>query len=177
MNGKDHFMLGCKLFGVYCLVLAIPAILATIPTFIPFQGGNENTRQIMMVTAIATRLLPALYIISGFYLIRGGERLYQFAYPNQEGHASISEEKLLLFVKMLGLFLIIGYFPDLLRSISYYITQRIQPMYNLLQEQQFTYLNAAASVWGVGVGIYLLTGGRFVVKVAFKAFPRRRKGR
>jgi hypothetical protein len=171
MTGKDYFILGCKLFGIYCLVLAIPAILAVIPAFTSVPGSNEDTRQIMRVVAIATSILPVLYISSGFYLIRGGDRLYQFAYPNETTNTNISEEKLLLFVKMLGLFLIIGNVPELLRSLSYYITQRIQPMYNLLTEQQFTYLNAAANIWGVIVGIYMLKGGRFIAKVALKTFP------
>src|SRR3990172_7275773 len=103
MTGKDYFILGCKLFGIYCLVLAIPAILAVIPAFTPVPGSNEDTRQIMRVLAIATGLLPVLYISSGFYLIRGGERLYQFAYPNETTNTNIPKEKLLLFVKMLGL--------------------------------------------------------------------------
>jgi hypothetical protein len=171
MTGKDYFILGCKLFGIYCLVLAIPAIIGVIPTVVPVPGSNEDTRQIMRVVAIATCLLPVLFISSGLYLLRGGERLYQFAYPNETVKATIPEEKLLLFVKMLGLFLIISNVPDLLRAISYYITQRIQPMYNLMAEQQFTYLNAAASIWGVVTGIYFIKGGRFVAKYALKTLP------
>jgi hypothetical protein len=174
MNGKDYFILGCKLFGVYCLVLAVPAILAAIPSFVS-PGGTEEYRKIMMVRAIAMRLLPVIYVIGGFYLIRGGERLYRFAYPEETVHVNLLEGKLLLFVKMLGLFLVVNYFPVLLQTILSYITYTTHPLYNLMQEQQFTYLNAASSVWGVGVGIYLLKGGKFVAKIALKTLSRTSK--
>ncbi len=172
MNGKDYFILGCKLFGVYCLVLGVPTILLTIPTFIQPMGLDLKYKKIMMATVIATRLLPVFYIIGGFYLLRGGERLYQLAYPDETVHTELLEGKLLLFIKMLGLFLIVNYFPVLLQTISSYITYTTAPMYyDLMQQQQFTYLNAASSVWGVGVGIYLLKDGGFVAKVTLKTLP------
>ncbi|MDH4230818.1 MAG: hypothetical protein OEW04_02185 [Nitrospirota bacterium] len=171
MKSKDYFILGCKLFGIYCLVLGVPTLLTTIPTFVQTQM-DEDYRRIMMATKIATRLLPVIFILGGFYLIRGGARLYHFAYPDENENRNQIEEKLLLFLKMLGIYLVISYFPDLLKTISSYIAYSNAPkIFNLMQEQQYTYVNAASSIWGVGVGLYLFRGGKFIVSMAMKSLP------
>jgi hypothetical protein len=52
MAGKDYFILGCKLFGIYCLVLGIPGLIAVIPTFMQPAGLGAELHQLYLVIGI-----------------------------------------------------------------------------------------------------------------------------
>ena len=170
MAGKDYFILGCKLFGIYCLVLGIPSLIAVIPTFIQPEGLSSEFHQLYMVTAITTRMIPVVYIIGGLYLLFGGKRLFQLAYPEDFEISMNIKGKFTLFVKMMGIYLVVSYFPDFLKSISSYFAYTNAPrMFNMIREQQFTYLNAASSIFGVVFGFYLLKSGNFIINVAMKS--------
>lgn len=173
MKPEEYFVLGCKLFGVYCLVLGIPAIVATIPTFVQTKDMAGDYQRLYTATVIATRLIPITYIAMGAYLIRGGERLLRFAYPEGAEYSDKIREKLNLFLRFLGIFLVISYFPDLLRTISSYIAYTHAPKYfDMFQERRFSYVHAASSLWGVGCGYYLLSGGKFIEKIALQSMTR-----
>lgn len=72
MKTKDYFILGSKLFGIWCLFQGIVGLIAVIPSFIfPDKLGPEMHR-IYMVTAVVARIIPILFIVVGIYLLRGG---------------------------------------------------------------------------------------------------------
>ena len=61
MGHREHFLVGCKLFGVYSLSLDLPALAETIPTF--FSTGPvryEAYRRALMASELATRLVPVI---------------------------------------------------------------------------------------------------------------------
>ncbi len=170
MKPEEYFVLGCKLFGVYCFVLGVPALVTTIPSFVQPQDMSSDYQKMYTATVIATRLIPIIYIAMGMYLIRGGGKLLRFAYPEGVEFSNKTREKLSLFLRFLGLFLLISYFPDLLRTIASYIAYTNAPKYfNMFQEKKFSYVNAASSFWGVGCGFYLLKGGRLIEKLALES--------
>jgi hypothetical protein len=131
--------------------------------------------RIFLATAIVARIIPILFIVAGIYLLRGGSRLYRFAYPNETEEDDL-EWKFTVFVKMLGIYLLVVYIPDLLRTASaYFVYLNAPPFYDLFREKQFTYLNAASSVGGVLLGIYLLRSGKVFIRMALKGIRREPK--
>lgn len=170
MKPHEFFVLGCKLFGVYCFVLGVPAFATMIPTFVQPQDITGEYKRMYTATVIATRLIPIIYIAMGINLIRGGKKLLRFAYPQGAEYSDKTREKLNLFLRFLGVFLVISYFPNLLHTISSFIAYTNAPKYfDMFQERNFSYVNAASSIWGVGCGFYLLKGGRFIEKFAFQS--------
>ena len=173
MTDRDYFFLGCKLFGVYCLVLGFPYVLAIIPTIFSPQDLGWEYERILLAAKIATWLIPIVYITGGFYLIKDGRFLYQLAYSGGIETKPDLEGKLTLFVKMLGIFLIVTYFPSLLRTISNFIVYTNAPKYyEMFAQRQFTYLNAASSIGAVIFGIYLLKGGKTLIRMCLSGLKR-----
>lgn len=158
-------MLGCKLFGVYCLFLSLPYIAAAIPTFTATKELGEEYAQIMFLTKVVTWLIPIFYISLGVYLIKNGRMIHQFAYtePNKNDGTG-NRQKFTLYLKMLGMFLIINNFPDFLKSITSYFTYTNAPnIYDLFRERQYAYVNFIPSLGGLLFGLYLLKSGEYFV--------------
>jgi len=169
MKARDYFVLGSKLFGIWCLFQGIVGLIAVIPTFMsPDKLGPEMNR-IYIVTAIVSRIIPVLFIVAGIYLLRAADRLYEFAYPGEGGQGTDLESKFVLFVKMLGIYLLVRYIPDLLRTASEcFVYLNAPPYFEMFRERQFTYLNAASSIGGVLLGIYLLRSGKVFIRMGLK---------
>ena len=169
MKARDYFIVGSKLFGIWCLFQGIVGVIAAIPTFMsPPKLGPEMGR-IYMAAALVGRIIPVLFFVSGIYLLRGGNRLYEFAYPGKPEQATDLEWKFVLFVKMLGIYLLVVYIPDLLRTASEcFVYLNAPPYFEMFRERQFTYLNAASSIGGVLLGIYLLRSGKVFIRMGLK---------
>ncbi|MCJ7509050.1 MAG: hypothetical protein MUO85_10055, partial [candidate division Zixibacteria bacterium] len=71
--------------------------------------------------------------------------------------------------------LLVIYIPDLLRSLTVYFVYRNAPKYfsDIYQQQQLTYRNAASSIGGVLLGIYLLRSGRWFISMGLKAIQKK----
>jgi hypothetical protein len=174
MKARDYFVLGSKLFGVWCLFQGIVGLVAAIPTFIFPDNLGPEMHRIYFATAVVGRIIPVLFIASGIYLLRGGGRLYKFAYPGEEEQGTDLEWKFTVFVKMLGIYLLVLYTPDLLRTLSaYFVYLNAPPYFDMFQQRQFTYTNAASSIGGVLLGIYLLRSGRWFIRMGLKAIQKK----
>jgi len=177
MKARDYFILGSKLFGIWCLFQGIVGLIAAIPTFMSPDNLRPEVHKIYMATAVVARIIPILFIASGIYLLRGGDRLYKFAYPGEAEQTTDLELKFTVFVKMLGIYLLVHYIPDLLKTLSAFFVYLNAPVYfDMFQQRQFTYINAASSVGGVILGIYLLRSGKWFIRMGLKSIQKKPNG-
>ena len=169
MDTKSCLKFGCKLFGVYCLLTGVPTLALAISTF--FSSGNMpiEIQQAYFVTTMVTRLIPVLYIGGGLYLLGAGESIYKFAYSEQEENQNDFEEKFTLALKILGVYLVVRYLPNLLVSISELVTKTTAPpMYQMMSEHQFNITNTISNIAGFLLGLYLLRSGKWFIKYGLK---------
>lgn len=177
MKARDYFILGSKLFGIWCLFHGVVGLIAAIPTFMSPGNLQPEMHKIYMATAVVARIIPILFIASGIYLLRGGDRLYKFAYPAEAVQGTDLESKFAVFVKMLGIYLLVLYIPDLLKTLSAFLVYlNAPPYFDMFQQRQFTYTNAASSIGGVLLGIYLLRSGRWFIRMGLKAIQKNPNG-
>ncbi len=170
MNSREYFILGSKLLGVWCLFMSILTLGAAITTFAGGPEMGDEYANIMFLTRIVTRIIPIVYIVVGIYLLKNGTVLHNFAYPPEDSPQQSFDlpEKFALFLKLLGVYLIVSYFPDLLKSIlSYFTYSNAPPAFDLFREKQFTYVNLLPSVVGILLGFYLLKSGQFFIRLSF----------
>ena len=172
MTAKEYFILGCKLFGVYCLVLAISGVLSVFLGVIEIvRGYQDMSRLSAMVIPVLLigQCFPLIYMVSGIYLLTSGEAFYKFAYPG-ENKGVVPGDKFLLYLKMLGIFLVLKYVPDFIKFISQLVFIVISPPYITLGEATRSGLsNFVVSLWGIMFGLYLVRDGQWVAKMALKS--------
>ena len=175
MKPREYFILGSKLFGVWCLFQGIVDLVGLIPTFISLDSLRPEFDRIYFATVVVRRIITVLYIASGIYLLRGGGRLYRFAYPGEEEQGTDLEWKFTVLVKMLGIYLLVLYIPDLLASLAAFFVYQNVPRHftELLQQRQFAYGKAASSIGGVLLGIYLLRSGRWFISLGLEAVQKK----
>jgi len=162
MTDRELFFLGCKLFGLYCLVLGFPYIIAIIPLFFPQPEVPEGYRQILRISKVVSFLIPIIYISGGFYLIKDSNFLYELAYRGKINHASDFSGKILVFIKMLGLFLVVDFFPDVLKQISEFLISINTPkVFDLFSQSNFTISHGISSIGSMIFGIYLFISGKY----------------
>ena len=170
MKVREYFDLGCKLFGVYFLFLSVPLFIATISTFYPIKDISPDFEKYLTFYTLITRALPIIYVIIGVYLLKNSRKLTAFAYRSiEEPIISESSEKFRLFLKMLGIYLFSEYLPDLLLSITSYLTYSNAPkVLDFLTQQQYAHKNFIPSAVAIVLGIYLVRDGRFFVNLGFR---------
>lgn len=174
MKPQDYFIIGCKLFGIWCLFQGIIGLVGTIPTFFSPTTMDSNILDIYKATVIVNRLIPILYIICGIYLLKNSPFFYRFACSGTVEDISPLEEQFTIFVKMLGLYLLVIYITDLMQLISSWFVYSHAPVYvDMIKEKQYVYTNAASTITAVLLGFYLLKSGKIFIRLGFKSIEPR----
>lgn len=168
MKVQDYFNLGCKLFGVYFIFLSVPLFISAISTFYSGEFSSPDFDKYLKFYKVIARVLPFIYVFIGVTLIKYSEKIFAFAYKFDQPDLSETSEKFRLFLKMLGIYLIADYLPDLIKSVTSYLTYSNAPkILNFFTQQQFAYTNFFPSIVAIVLGIYLLRDGNFFVKLGF----------
>ena len=170
MKVQDYFNLGCKLFGVYFLFLSVPLCITAISTFYPAQSLSQEFDKYLTFYKIISRLLPIIYLVIGVYLIRNSEKIFKFAYGKIDSpDLNKNSEKFRLFLKMLGIYLIADYLPDLIKSVTSYLTYSNAPkVLDFITQQRYASTNFVPSLTAIVLGVYLIRDGKFFVNLGFK---------
>jgi hypothetical protein len=169
MTTKSYFIIGCKLLSIYCFILGAPLLFNAISTFFMAMDIPPDLKTSYFVGNLVMRITPIFLIGSGLYLLNKSEKVFEFAYIDRVTQASKIEESLLLAIKACGIFLIIQYSPDLLQSISSFVSYKTAPpVFDMLQQSSFLYKNAFSSIFGVSLGFYLLKDGSFFLRQGIK---------
>jgi len=169
MTTKGLFIIGCKLLSIYCFIVGAPLLFNAISTFFISIDMPPELKTSYFIGNTVVRITPIFLIGSGAYLLKNGEKIFEFAYKNKETQDSKIEEGLLLAIKACGIFLIIQYFPDLLQSISSFLSYKIAPqVFDMIEQKSFLFKNAFSSIFSVSLGFYLLKDGSFFLRQGIK---------
>ena len=119
---------------------------------------------------ITTRAIPIIYLFFGIYLLKNGRLVHNYAYPDNdeiEEHDRLNNyDKFTLFLKFLGIYIIVTSFPDLLKAITSYFTYTNAPeVFMFTGQRQFTYINFLPSIVSIAIGFYLLKSGKIFVQI------------
>jgi hypothetical protein len=148
MNQREWFVLGSKLVGVYCLVLAVPTFITAISATLVRPDYPQDMARIYKVYSLFAVLTPLLLSIFGFYLIKSGSIVHELAYPNG-GNGELHLEGLFTVgVKVYGVYLLGGNMVARLKIISNYIFVSNAP----------GYVSVAQEVYGIQTNIFPTIG-------------------
>jgi hypothetical protein len=171
MTSRDYFIVGCKLFGVWCFVLFLTDIFRVIRTLFVQQNLSPDIAGFWRLTKLFGILKVASFFGLGVYLIRYGDFVHNIAYPNDtySDHMTL-RETFTLALKLLGMYLIIIYIPYFLDVLSRYIVYINSPKYiDMTDTRDFLLMTVSPTVGAIILGIYLVKSGDFFSKIGLRS--------
>ena len=95
MDARYYFVLGSKLIGLYCLVLAVIYFVPVVGSFFSrtYQRGEADYYAIIYFALILT---PVLLAGIGLYLIKDGALVHNLAFPETGSELTVGMESLFL---------------------------------------------------------------------------------
>jgi hypothetical protein len=170
MNQKEYFILACKVFGIYCLVLSLHQITVSFPVFFLSGDYPDDMKRYLKVSQLHAWLSPAILLVIGIYLIKDGRILHKLAYPYIDDELNMDLRGVFkLFLKMLGVFLIVTRIPQFLEVISRYFAYTNAPKYlGTMENKEFVYIYGLESIVTILCGFYLLLRGDFFLKIGLQ---------
>jgi hypothetical protein len=163
---SDLFAVGTRIIGILAIIKAIMVLIMTVPSlFGHHYPGWAMHMQIM------TMVYPLALLLIGIYLLSCTDRLVRKFYPDAEEIATESAQTVFsLTMKITGMVLIVYFIPDLLRVLSnaLYIGYYRPLGIDTIDQQLLVAERSLAMLVSILLGFYLLHGGRFFARLAFK---------
>lgn len=175
MSPRDYFIVGCKLFGIWCFLLFLTDIFQVIRSLFVQQNLSPEIAGLWRFTKLFGVLKVASFFGLGVYLVRYGDFVHNIAYPNDESSDHMTlRETFTLALKILGMYLIIIYIPYLLEVLSRYIVYINSPKYiDMTDTRDFLLMTVSPTVGAIILGIYLVKSGNFFSKIGLGSIQKK----
>lgn len=169
LTASDLFAAGARIIGILAIIKGINLLIMTVPTAFGLYG------QYYPDWAVAQQIIPLIYplvlLLTGIYLLTGIGGLVKKFYPNAEELALESARSVFkLAMKITGMVLIVFAVPELLRLLSNALYMGYYQRFGIdvSGQQQIVIEGTLATIVSLLFGFYLLYGGRFFERLAFK---------
>jgi hypothetical protein len=160
MKQRDYFEIACKLFGIYCLLVATNYGFKVFPDFFLDRGlSNSDYYHIILISSISEVIKFLIYVGLGLYLIRDGGIILRFAYKDTSGNETNDYFSSIyaLSLKLFGFFLIIKMLPYLLEIGANYIYYTNAPQFMDTSEyKRYVNIRTVPTFITFFLGFYLL---------------------
>jgi hypothetical protein len=177
LNLKGVLTVTIKVIGVLTMIWVIPQFFQLVYSFFSMMNqpgmvpGDVVTgyRLSLLIQAV----IPVLLFVIGLYLLRGGDSVIRFAYKGEKKSREIEEQVsyeslFLLFIKMVGLGMIVYALPMFFQLLSNILfIASVQSPVRLEEEITFVIQNAVSTLIYLIGGFYLLKSGDIFYNLAF----------
>ena len=169
---KALFESGLKIVGVLTIIWGLVHITPVVFQFMsiynqPDMMTNQNLSSYRF-SLIFQVVYPVILLIIGFYLLKDGKAVVELAFNNLSAK---DEDKIgslfYLFMKMVGLVLIIYSLPKAFQTISNIIFTSSVNSVGTNEQTQFIVQNLVMVVIQFVFGFYLLRSGKIFYKIGF----------
>ena len=169
MTAFDLFAAGARIIGILTIIKGIQVIIMSVPSL--FMMFGQNSPEWAAVQQLITIVYPLALILIGFYLLAGIPERIKKLYP--EGDVPAMESSRTVFklaMKITGMVLVVYALPELLSIFSnaLYIGYYQGMGINTSDQQIVVAERTLATLVSLLLGFYLLYGGRFFERLAFK---------
>lgn len=169
MTAFDLFAAGARIIGILTIIKGIQVIIMTVPSLFVMFG--QNSPEWAAVQQLITIIYPLALILIGFYLLAGIPERIKKLYP--EGDVPAMESSRTVFklaMKITGMVLVVYALPELLNILSnaLYIGYFQRMAISTSAQEMIVAERTLATLVSLLLGYYLLNGGRFFERLAFK---------
>ena len=171
MDARYYFVLGSKLIGLYCLVLALTYFVPVIGAVFARSNYQPAEAGYFWMIFFTLTLTPLLLAGMGFYLIRGGARVHNLAFPNNGSNLTLGMEGLFtLAIKLYGVFLATSSIPYLFRMLSNFVFVTSMPydFRDTVADSMGIKTDFLPSLVSILLGVFFLLRGETITRLAFR---------
>jgi hypothetical protein len=171
MDARYYFVLGSKLIGLYCLVLALIYFVPVIGSIFTRSIYAPEDVGYVKIVFFALILVPVLLAGIGFYLMRDGALVHNLAFPEDSSNLTLGMESVFtLAIKLYGVFLVTSSIPNLMRIFSnfVFVANLRSPSRDIIADFMGINRDFLPSLVSILLGVYFLLRGETITELAFR---------
>jgi hypothetical protein len=166
---KDCLVLGTKLIGVDCLTTAIQELFYNLSWKLGQIEQAGFADAIFTVSVLVTLLIPVIMTALGFYLVRDGRIIHDYAFRIGDELSNRAQNWLALGILLVGLYAITISIPDAVRILSNLIVVMQAPAYLSTEDWwEQIYLNFLPTTSTFVLGLVGLANSKALARTALR---------